>query len=261
MGAKQTGRQRGIVRFEVLRATWLASFESPNTRDAYARDLAMFAAWCGATSGGAPGDGSGGPGCSPLAATPEMLVAYRDRCAADGARPATVARRLAALSSFYGHAVRRGALRSNPVRELLRPVRTPAPARVLDDAESDALWTAAAAIDTRTSVLVALLLVDGMRLGEALALDVGEPVAVDGRTQRAIRRHVGRREGGPLLTGDSPTRPGGARLTRFGADFLLKRAAAEAGLAPPISASTLRRTYVVRAGGSSPSSPGRTRRG
>ena len=52
---------------------------------------------------------------------------------------------------------------------------------------------------------------------------------------------------GPLLTGRSHGRPGPIRLTRFGADHLLKQAAAEAGIPRPVSANVLRRTHVTTA--------------
>jgi integrase len=47
-----------------------------------------------------------------------------------------------------------------------------------------------------------------------------------------------------LLVGDSPIQDRSERLSRFGADFLLKRAANMAGL-QPVSANTLRRTYIT----------------
>ena len=65
-----------------------------------------------------------------------------------------------------------------------------------------------------------------------------DPSHLDGRTE------------GPLLLGESPTRPP-ARLSRFGADYVLKRISADAGFRRAISANTLRRGYVasVFAGG------------
>ena len=60
------------------------------------------------------------------------------------------------------------------------------------------------------------------------------------------RSYLDGRTRGPLLLGESPARAPG-RLTRFGADYLLKRISAEAGLERPISANTLRRSYVSSA--------------
>ena len=69
---------------------------------------------------------------------------------------------------------------------------------------------------------------------------------LDGRTTNALKSYLDGRTRGPLLLGESPARASG-RLTRFGADYLLKRISAEAGLEQPISANTLRRSYVTRA--------------
>jgi site-specific recombinase XerD len=49
---------------------------------------------------------------------------------------------------------------------------------------------------------------------------------------------------GPLFVGPSRGRSGATRLTRFGADHLLKQAAASANIQQPVSANVLRRTHV-----------------
>jgi integrase len=63
-------------------------------------------------------------------------------------------------------------------------------------------------------------------------------------TARRVREYVGRRRRGPLLLSDTPGR-GGQRLSRFGADYLLKEAARRARLDTRISANSLRRRYVA----------------
>jgi hypothetical protein len=71
-----------------------------NTRQAYRRDLNQFLDWC---AGGAAGQGA----LEPLAATRGDLEAYRDWLEDDsvhGYRPATVARKLAVVSSFITRA-------------------------------------------------------------------------------------------------------------------------------------------------------------
>jgi site-specific recombinase XerD len=189
---------------------------------------------------------------------------YCDDCSKSGALPATVARRLSALTSFFEHALGAGAVSSNPVVAVERPAasRTGQPAG-LDEDDALALLDAAAAVGPKVVVLVALLMLEGMKLAEALGLDIErldgsgwamratvvrrgaeEDLALDGRTVRAICNYVGGRTSGPLLVGDTPIQDRTARLTRFGADFLLKRAASIAGL-EPVSANTLRRTYIT----------------
>jgi integrase len=52
---------------------------------------------------------------------------------------------------------------------------------------------------------------------------------------------------GPLFVGPPRSRADPIRLTRFGADHLLKQAAAAAGIKRPVSANVLRRTHVTAA--------------
>ena len=116
---------------------------------------------------------------------------------------------------------------------------------------------------TKATALVALLMLDGLKLGEALDADLddltGPPptltvtrqgrfqtIALDPSTASAIDMYAAERTTGPLLLGKSPTREP-ARLTRFGADHLVKRASAKAGITKPVSANTLRRYYATNA--------------
>lgn len=240
--------------FEVLVADWLAGLASENTRDAYRRDLAAFNDWCG------------GEGGSALTASGDDIDRYCDACGDGGAGHATIARRLSALSSFYEHARQAKAVGSNPVEHVRRPAWSATAAFSLDDQQAAELFAAARALGSKAAVLVGLLLWDGMKLGEALGLEVeqiektrrglqatvsrrGESrsVALDRRTANAIRHYLAGRADGPLLVGASPTQPAGMRLTRFGADFLLKQAADHAGLGPTVSANTLRRSYITAA--------------
>jgi hypothetical protein len=65
-------------------------------------------------------------------------------------------------------------------------------------------------------------------------------------TARRLDRYLGRRRRGPLLTSDTPGREL-ARLTRFGADYILKRVGSAARLPTTVSANALRRRYVAAA--------------
>ena len=238
-------------RFEFVVAAWLERLGSRNTRDAYRRDVAAFKDWCVEEV------------CSPLSVGGDDIDRYHAACRANGAGEAVIARRLSALSSFYEHARQTEAVASNPVEHVRRPARSAAPAPSLDDQEAADLFAAAEALGSKVAVLVGLLLWDGMKLGEALGLDVEQlqrtrqglratvtrrdesrSVLLDRRTAGAIRRYLGGRVVGPLLVGASPTQQAGLRLTRFGADFLLKQAADLAGLGRAVSANTLRRSYI-----------------
>jgi site-specific recombinase XerD len=237
---------------ERLVRTWLGALESARTQEAYGRDVAAFTRWCAAN------------GHDLLRVGVAEVSDYRDDCGDEGVRPATVARRLSALASFYDHAAVARVVGRNPVDHVARPVASPEKAETgLDEQEAAALMTAAQALGPKVFVLVALLLLEGLKLAEALALDVehldiearrmhaevarrgsAQSIELDRRTARAITAYLAGRDRGPLLVGDSPTQPRELRLTRFGADFLLKRAAAGAGLGT-VSANTLRRTHIA----------------
>jgi integrase len=168
------------------------------------------------------------------------------------------------LSSFFQFAVDAGVLDDNPAESGRRPAlpATNPSATVLLSAEAvEAYLASARALDARLDALVSLLVFDGLKLGEALALDVadvrGRPPNItvlvrrrrdrDGRvilTRRsagAVYRCANRRTGEPLFTG--PARNGVKhRLTRFGADHLLKQLDAT-GVA--VSANMLRRFHIT----------------
>jgi integrase/recombinase XerD len=230
---------------------WLDDLSSSHTKDAYGRDLAAFVTWCDTH------------GHELLGVGLAELIDYRDDCDEEGVRPGTVARRLSALASFFQHALAAQAVSSNPLDHVRRPGggNTGQPSG-LDEHDALALLDAAAVVGPKVVVLVALLMLEGMKLAEALALDVdqldgsgwsmratvqrrgqAQGLALDGRTARAIAAYLDGRTSGPMVVGESPTRDPSRRLTRFGADFLLKRAASRAGL-EPVSANTLRRTYM-----------------
>jgi integrase/recombinase XerD len=233
---------------------WLAGHPSPNTRAAYRQDLTRFARWCAAA------------GSRPLAVGPEDLDTYRDACLAEGASTATVARRLSGIASFFRYAAAKGAVRGDPAGAVERPVATdPAQAPVLDPGEMQALLAAAGGLGPKAEALVMLLGLDGMKLGEALAIDVGDVslgrppsvslerrgaaqiVSLSKLTAKALAAYIADRRSGPLFLGDSAIDRRPARLTRFGADFIIKRAGSAAGIDRPISANTLRRSFITDA--------------
>jgi integrase/recombinase XerD len=213
---------------------------APRTVEAYRRDLAAFAAWLGA---------------SPAHATPLELAAYVAQLRADGLAPTTIARRVAALRSFYRHQVLLGARPDNPAAELDLPRRRRALPRTLSPGEAERLIEAAAGTTPRLlrdRALVELLYGAGLRVSEAVGLErasvdlekrlvrcIGkgskERVVPIGReAAEAIRRYLAR--GRPYL--DKRHRPElflnakGGGLTRAGAFLILRRLAATAGLEP-----------------------------
>jgi site-specific recombinase XerD len=231
---------------------WLGSYDSENTRSAYAADLRAFSRWCGDNDRLA------------LRATTADIARY---LAASSASDATVARRRSALGSFFDFACDSDARLRNPMTGLApsEPTRSESTTAVLADRDARALLRASDRIGAKTAALVRLLMLDGVRLGEVLAADVPDfqraagsaelvvhrrdrrqTLPLTAPTARRLGEYVGRRRRGPLLLSDTPGRKG-ARLSRFGADYLLKDAARVARLEKRISANTLRRRYVAAA--------------
>jgi len=155
---------------------WLGNRRlSAHTRAAYRRDVQQFLGWCGTR------------GLDPLRASFLHVNAYaRDLESTVDSRtgrvlaPASVARKLSALSSWYGFLVRLEAVASNPVGGADRPrVARDVSATVgLSADEVDAMLAAAARHDGATAArdrAVLTLLADlGLRVGEVVALDVAD---------------------------------------------------------------------------------------
>jgi integrase/recombinase XerD len=211
---------------------------APRTVEAYQRDLTAFSAWLG------------GP---PASATQDRLEGYVAQLRADGLAATTIARRIAALRSFYRHQVLVGARGDNPAAELELPRRRRALPKTLSPNEVERLIDAATGTTPRSlrdRALVELLYGAGLRVSEAVGLEragidlenrlvrtIGkgskERIVPLGREAvEALRRYLAR--GRPFL--DKRHRPelflnaqGGA-LTRAGAFLILRRLAEAAGL-------------------------------
>jgi integrase/recombinase XerD len=227
-------------------AAWLGTLASEHTRSAYRSDLRRFDAWCTEHR------------ALPLRVSMRDVVAYQASLEAAGSSPATTRRRTSALSSFFDFALTEGLVDANPVDGTARPTtREASTTEVLDDAAVDEIVAAAKAIDPRSHALVALLAFDGLKLNEALALDTDHvrstrrdvsvtvprgdeqvTLVLDRRTAPPVRRCAEGRPGEPLLTN-----PRDGRLSRFGADHVLKRLPTTTGAA--LTANALRRYYVT----------------
>jgi integrase/recombinase XerD len=246
------GHDAGI---DVVMAAWLASQPSANTRSAYRTDLEAFTRWCAAGV------------TLPLQADMATIVAFQSVRAAAGDSPSTLRRRWSSLSSFFQFAVDADVVDVNPVEGAERPrvvAGERSPTDLLTGREVEAYLEMANALDPRLDALVSLLAYDGLKLGEALALDVddvsGRPpkvsltirrngrtkTALDARSARAVHRCAGRRGGEPLFTsGTRSARATVRRLSRFGADHLLRQLSA--GGHERVTANELRRYFVQSA--------------
>lgn len=169
-----------------LAAAWLAESGSPQTRRAYARELRRFLAWCA------------GAGVDPLAAGRGDVAGFARALEhlirpgrPAGLAPASRARALAAVSSFYAYAADTGAIRHNPAARVRRPRldRDRSATVALTAAEARELLASAAADrhapPHRSHALISLLLATGLRVGEAIRADVAD-LAFD-RGHRILR--------------------------------------------------------------------------
>ena len=213
---------------------------APRTVDAYRRDLTAIGGWLGR---------------SPSSASTEDLERYVSELRAQGLAATTIARRLAAIRSFFRHQVLIGLREDNPAAEVGLPRRARKLPRTLSPGEAERLVEAAAGTtprDLRDRALVELLYGAGLRVSEAVGLEKGgvdlderlvrsigkggkERIVPLGRSAAdALRRYLGR--GRPFL--DRRHRPElflnarGGPLTRAGAFLILRRLAGKAGLEP-----------------------------
>ncbi len=149
-------------------AVWLLSHRSAHTRRAYFRDLAHFLCWLAAT------------GLHPLSVTqPDVdtyLAALSD--ARPAPSPASLNRRLATLSSWYRYLVDADIAIRNPVTTVHRAEinRDHSTTIALTVAEVQALLrtadTAPGPQRLRNRALLGLLASLGLRVGEAIGLDI-----------------------------------------------------------------------------------------
>ena len=155
--------------------------KSEHTIVAYARGLAHFIRWSEQTYG-EPFD--------PARVIPRDVrdwLAYQQTV--EKARPATVNQRLTALKRFFAWAVREGHARTDPTADIsgLRlPQRQP---KALSEKEVRRLLRAVhAAGNARDIAIVEVLLGTGIRVGELLALRVGDAVIRERSGTLTVRR-------------------------------------------------------------------------
>ena len=257
--ARNTQTEHQAARQQSTLEGWLLAQGSPNTRAAYRADLALFGTWC-ATQGAIP-----------LTADSATVAAFQAARTAAGDSSLTVRRRMSALSSFYDFALGFDMVAANPADGVSRPkvaADDPSPTAQLSAAAVAAYRAAAALIDPRLDALVGLLAYDGLKVAEALALDiadvtgrsptttvtvrrrgVAQRTVLDLDTARAVRRCIGRRAAGPVFVSERSSQSADpTRLTRFGADHLIRQLRTDPTTDPaakPVTANALRRFHLT----------------
>lgn len=169
------GDRYGVAALTVV---WLEDCGSDHTRRAYYADLAAWLSWCART------------GLDPLAARRADVDAWKATLTVTGrdgtvrkAADSTVARRLAALSSWYRYLCGNDVATTNPVGAVRRPKRgrsSPLPAlseasaaALLDHAEARAARNGSE-VSWRDAALVAVLFYTGLRVSAVTAARVGD---------------------------------------------------------------------------------------
>jgi integrase/recombinase XerD len=245
--------------------TFLASERglAPATIRAYRGDLADFA-----DSRGTARDWADGPD-----AAQRYLAARtrRGRRLDPGLAPTSLRRRAAAIKGFYRFAFGEGLISIDVAAHLDLPRMPRLLPETLTQAEVERLLAAPAEDAQLDRALLELLYAAGLRISEALNLDL-EDLSLDGAFVRVIGKgdrerlvpvgevaldairawlagqraalvaahHVAPVRGGPLLLGRS-----GRRLARQQAWTVVKRAAAAAGLSGRVSPHTLRHSFAT----------------
>jgi integrase/recombinase XerD len=188
----------------LLVTAWLSARRSENTRAGYARDIGItpprqpgrapsWLTWCREQE------------VHPVTGVTMLHVArYARQLEAAGLSPASAARKLAVISSWYAWLARRGHISASPAVGVARPrpgPRTP-PVPALTSGQALALINAA---DTapgsqraRTAALTAVLLCTDARLSEVTGADAADLGTSDGRRVLWVTRAGGRRQALPL---------------------------------------------------------------
>ncbi|MDQ1289614.1 MAG: integrase/recombinase XerD [Actinomycetota bacterium] len=171
----EPGARYGV---RVLTALWLEADKSEHTRRAYYADLAEWLGWCART------------GLDPLRARRADVDAWKGALVVHtpdgGARPAaaaTLARRLASVSSWYRYLMSNDVADRNPVEAVRRPRTKDAPplpaldegsaVRLLEHAERRA-WRNGTEASWRDAALVSLLFHTGLRVSGITTAQVGD---------------------------------------------------------------------------------------
>lgn len=146
---------------------WLGNIDNPNTRRAYQGDVEAFVSFCGIES----------PDELRLV-TRAHVIAWRTELEAHELAPATIRRKLSAVSSLFDHLCNENAVEANPVAGVKRPAadnnegKTPA----LSDAQAKALLRAPEGDSVkalRDRAILAVYLFHALRRSEVADLKVG----------------------------------------------------------------------------------------
>lgn len=228
---------------------WLAAQRSAHTEAAYRRDLAHFQQWLD------------GHGADLTTVDRGIIDLYRREVEAQGLKPATVARRLASLSSFYDYLLSEGQIRVNPASKVKRPkLPDRSPRQWLTEDQARQCLTIVGTLSPVHQALFGLCLLAGLRVSEALSLSIEDIRQDQGHTVARVTRKGGRpadvvlsaaclslmapviegRQSGAVIVG-----PQGGTIDRRRAARLIEQVGRLAGLPRPLVPHDLRHTCGV----------------
>ena len=235
-----------------LAGRWLMAYSSARTREAYRDALDTFATFLAEHDAG-----------EVMQATRSHLDAWARAMEAAELKPATRARNIAALSSFYAFAVSEGVLAANPAKAVRRPKVSDKSTRLgLTLDTSRQVLKAAEAMSATHRAAVALLLCAGLRASEAIAVrsaDIAEslghtvltvhgkggevaPVVLSPVAMRLLTEAIAKANGGTLLQ-DAEGRP----LDRFKLGRIVNRIGKKAQLGRMLTPHDLRHGMITSA--------------
>jgi len=235
-----------------LISAWLMSYSSTNTRAAYRADIADWIRWCD------------GREIAPLSARRVHVDAWA-LLLKEAHRPTTVARRLGALASFYGYCIGEHVIESSPLERVRRPRTGEGYVELTPALDADELHRLIAAAERpQDRALLLVLSVLGLRISEALDLDLDRFEMVRGHTTIVVSGKGGRSDRLPLpplvvaaiddlataeqrTTGPVFVDRLGRRWNRHQAGRAISRLGRSAGIARPVGPHMLRATAITRA--------------
>lgn len=234
----------------VVLAAFLSGYREP-TRTNHALNVKKWFEWCRARN------------LNPMDAERAHIELYaRQLEEVEGKMLSTIAHKLGAINRFYHFAVIDRYLPSNPAEFVRRPsVPRVSTTNGLSRSELLKILDIAQQTHPRDHALVCILGLNGIRIGELVALNIedlsrqggyvtlritrekgGETpiIPLSPRTSWAVEQAIYGRTSGPLLLNRE-----GNRLDKAGANRIVKRLAKKAGIAKRISCHSFRHTFIT----------------
>lgn len=237
---------------------------SDNTIDAYENDLSQFASFVEELAMV--------QGYDPQWSTVDrnLLISYILNLKERNYAPATMARKVAAIKSFFSFLVSEGIVKSDPSENLSSPKVGKSLPKPLSTAEVEALLREPAKLSSpeakRDMAMMELLYAGGMRVSELIAIDTGDVnleagfvrcfgkgskervIPIHQRAAQALEEYL--KEARPRLLRKKDQNAlflnrRGERLTRQGFWLILKAHAKAAGIKTAVTPHTLRHSFAT----------------